>query len=209
MTRRRTRPPAPPPTGVRLGPYTLSAVVVVTALVAAFTGGAGGLEVFLVGAALCLISAGVWRQRAGLVLGGAVALAASTLLTAATTPILWESARLVPVTVLVVDAGTGSPIGDATLAVVGQGDEDVPDRGRTDTVGNATLIVPIKTKLHGTLYEMVRRPRVEFADLGWEVEAAAEGYESAIQPIAGCLPAVMPSVDPGFFHLTIALKRAR
>ncbi|HUY35076.1 MAG TPA: hypothetical protein VMV69_20170 [Pirellulales bacterium] len=208
MTRRRTHPRTPAPASARLGLPGLTAIVVLMAILAAATsGGALGLEVFLVGTGLCLIAAGVWRQRVGLVLGGATALTMATLATASTTPIRWESTRPLPLTVHVVDADTGSPIGDAALAVVGHEEQDVADRGRTGDAGEGVLIVPIQVKLEGALYNLFRHPRVELDDLGWEVEVAAEGYESAREPLAGYPVDGAPLGEARLRDLTIALRR--
>src|SRR5258708_19156043 len=128
---------------------------------------------------------------------------------AATTPLEWEAIGPLPYTVNVVDADTGDRIGDAALALVGHGDGDeiVPDRSRTNTAGNATLIVPIQIKLQGTLYEICRRPKFEIVDLGLELEADAEGYESASEPLESCLSKVAHSVDRELPEITIALQR--
>jgi hypothetical protein len=208
MTRRRIRNPATVPTNLRLGPYTLSAIVAVaTLLAAAVSGGRVSPEVFLSGAGLCLISVGIWHQRVSPVLGGATALATATLITAAAAPFEWGLIRPLPLTVHVVDADTGDPIGGAALAAVGHENEIVADRVHTDTAGYGTLIVPIQMKPHGTLYEMYRRPWFEIVDLGWHVEVTADGYASGVESLADTLPKVAHSVDPEFPELTITLRR--
>jgi len=194
-------------TSVRLGPYTLSAIIAVVSLVAAAVSrGRISAEAFLIGG-LCLISVGVWHQCVWPVMGGATALATATLATAATTPFKWEIDRPLPVTVHVVDAETGEPICSAVLAAVNDGDEIVADRSRTDTRGYGTLIVPFQMKLQGTLYEVYCRPRFKIADLGWQVEVTAGGYQTAVEPLADSLPNEANSVDLEFEELTIALKR--
>jgi hypothetical protein len=208
MTRRRIRSPATVPTNLRLGPYTLSAIVaVVTLLAAAVSGGRVSPEVFLVGAGLSLISVGVWHERVSPVLGGATALATATLITAAAAPFEWGIIRPLPLNVHVVDADTGDPIGGAALAAVNHENEMVADRVHTNTAGFGTLIVPIQMKPQGTLYEMYRRPRFEIVDLGWQVEVIADGYASGFESLSDTLPNVVHSVDPEFPELTIALQR--
>ncbi len=179
----------------------------VTLLAAAVSGGRVSPEVFLIGAGLCLISVGIWHQHVCPVLGGATALATAALVTAATAPFEWGIIRPLPLTVHVVDADTGDSIGGAVLAVVGHENEMVADRSRTDAAGHGTLIVPIQMKPHGTLYEMYRLPRFEIVDLGWHVEATADGYASGVESLADFLPNVVHSVDPEFPELTIALRR--